>query len=119
MTDLRELPDFVPDFGTRIDRTVYRGVEHEHAYYDPPYTGVHLCGEGAFEASATAWRMDLDEPRARQLWESMREVAECGKDEADFVADLCVDGDVVADFYTNRQLWSAALRARHTHSGTN
>lgn len=103
--------ELLPNYGTRVCTTKHRGRIHEHAYYDTPTNGIHLCGQGAFEASATAARYPMSAPEARRLFAIAKGVAECTKDEGDFVADLFVAGDVEEDFWTNRQLWPLAIKA--------
>lgn len=103
--------DFVPAYATRVCVTLWRGRQHEHAYYDPPSNGVHLCASGAFGAAATAARYPMSARQARALFKLARQVAECGSEEGDFVADLFIAGDVEDDFWTNRQLWPLAIAA--------
>jgi hypothetical protein len=107
--------DLIDGYATRVEVTHWRGKPHEHAYYDPPENGIHLCAQGAFEASATAARYPMGAKRARDLFVIAKAVAECGPDEGDFVADLCVSGDIIDDFWTNRQIWPQAIAAWNLH----
>jgi hypothetical protein len=95
----------ITNYATRRD---YSG-KREHAYYDPPENGIHLCGSDIHDAAATAAVYPMSAKVARDLFAVAKEAAECGKEEADFVVDLFVNGDVVEDFWTNRQLWPRAI----------
>lgn len=116
--------DLIPNYATRTCTTRWRGRTFEHAFYDPPENGIHLCAVGAFEAAASAAIYPMPAKQAREFWEMARDVAACERDECDFVVDLCVGGQIDEDFLTNRQLWprainawNAALRARMEAGG--
>jgi hypothetical protein len=80
--------------------------------YDPPENGVHLCGQtDDGEQPTTVAAYPARRSDAAALWAVAKEVAECGRDEADFVVDLFVGGDVESDFWSNRQLWPRAISA--------
>jgi len=98
---------FVPAYATRTMTT----NGEEHAYYNPPINGIHLCGQGIDDSAATAAAYPMSADRAQQLFATARDVAECAEDEGDFIADLFIGGDIVDDFWTNRQLWPLALTA--------
>lgn len=104
--------ELIADYATRRDYTTSptTGV-HEHAFYDPPTNGIHLCGCDMNDAAASAAIYAMPAKRARDLFSLAQSVAECGKDEGDFVVDLCIAGDMEDDFWTNRQLWPLAVAA--------
>lgn len=87
---------------------VYTNVSN----YDPlDGWGVHLCGhtdDGEQPTTVANYPMGKGAPR---LWQLARDVAECGKDEADFIVDLVTPGGIVDDFWSNRQLWPRAIEA--------
>jgi hypothetical protein len=73
-------------------------------FYDPIDNGVHICGisytrrqDGEFQTIAN---FPSDNPR--ELFENLREIA-VPHEEADLVVDLCIDGDIAADFSIRRQ----------------
>jgi hypothetical protein len=85
-------------------------VSDQVSNYDPPATGVHLCGvTDDDQQPTTVATYCAPADKARDLWRAARAVAECSKDEADFVVDLFVDDQVEDDFWSNRQLWPRAI----------
>lgn len=79
-------------------------------HYDPCVIGLHLCGDASGQPYTAANVPARTHEQARAMFEAARSVAECSKDEADFLCDLnlgSVRGGVehVDDFWTNRQLW--------------
>lgn len=83
--------------------------------YETPDNGIHLCGQhddGQQPTTVATYEMSGDE--AAYAFQLAKEVAECGKDEADFVVDLCVDSSIIDDFWSNRQIWPLAIRAWNT-----
>lgn len=83
--------------------------------YDTPENGVRLCGQtddGKQPTTVAAYSM---RPAIAELnWRLAREVAMCGREEADFVVDLCIAGSIEDDFWSNRQLWPRAIEAWNT-----
>lgn len=93
------------------------------AYYELPTTcGLHLCGaavhpedEKNFEQAFTAASLIIAEDQARILFAIARKAGHCSKVEQDYVFDLVIDGDVEADFFTNRQLMQPIRAAIAEH----
>lgn len=104
--------DYIEDAATkRIDIKSPSGkVWTGNSNYDPPENGIHLCGQtddGEQPTTVAAY------PMAGQIAAFLmaKEVAECGKNEHDFVVDLMINGSIEEDFYSNRQLWPRAIEA--------
>lgn len=82
--------------------------------YDPPRNGIHLCGQtDDGEQPTTVARYPMPADTARRLFALAREAAATASEEEgeDFIVDLCIDGDIVDDFTTTRQLWPRAIAA--------
>jgi hypothetical protein len=80
--------------------------------YDPPRNGIHLCGQtDDGEQPTTVARYPMGWREAARLFDIAREVASCESGSESFIVDLCINGDVVDDFSTNRQLWPRAIAA--------
>lgn len=109
--------DYVDDAATkRVDiRSPGGRLWTGNSNYEPPASGVHLCGQtddGKQPTTVAVYPMQAGE--ARRFWQTAREVAMCGRDEADFVVDLCVADSIDDDFWSNRQIWPRAIEAWNT-----
>lgn len=111
--------DYVEDAATsrrsihRPDGTLFTD---QASNYDTPVDGIHLCGQtddGVQPTTVAVYHMPRAETRA--YWHLAKEVAECPKDEADFVVDLCIDDSIEDDFWSNRQIWPRAIEAWNLH----
>lgn len=117
-TDLNNLAerawalDYIDDAATA--RVTYRwnGREYpDNSNYYLPDSGIHLCGQtDDGEQPTSVARYEMPDTLARKNFE-LAKVAECSRDEADFLVDLCVNDGVIADFWSNRQLWPRAIDA--------
>lgn len=104
--------DLIADYATlRAYSRSPSGKIYEHAYYDPPHNGIHLCGADMNDAAATTACYPMPKEQARRAFELAKAEAECDREVGDFVVDLFIDGDVEGDFHTNRQLWPRAIKA--------
>lgn len=104
--------DYIEDAATKRVNYLRRGKTYEASNYDTPENGIHLCGQHVNETEPTtvaAYRLSSD--LAVRLFDVARDIACVEKDAGDFVVDLCLDGDIVDDFYSNRQLWPLAIAA--------
>lgn len=78
--------------------------------YEPPDNGIHLCGvtdDGLQPTTVAVYRASAN--RALIMFELAKAVAECSREEADFIVDLCRHGSIDLDFHTNRQIWPRAI----------
>jgi hypothetical protein len=107
--------DYIEDAAT-ARRSIYRRdgslFTNKASNYDPPANGVHLCGVTDDEGQPTTmavYRMAASE--ACEAFEAAKAVAECDKDAADFVVDLCIADSIENDFWSNRQVWPRAIEA--------
>lgn len=107
--------DYIEDAAT-TRRSIYRSdgtlACDKSSNYDPPDNGVHLCGvtdDGEQPTTVASYPMHRE--RARVLWLAAKMAAECGREEADFVVDLCIDDSINEDFWSNRQFWPRAIEA--------
>jgi hypothetical protein len=107
--------DYIEDAAT-VRRSIHRPdgtlFTDKASNYDPPANGIHLCGQtddGKQPTTVAVYIMPAGQ--AWDYWTLAKEVAECGKDEADFIVDLCMDDSIEGDFWSNRQLWPRAIEA--------
>jgi hypothetical protein len=107
--------DYIEDAATRREAIRFRDgriCDPCASNYDPPWTGVHLCGQtddGIQPTTVAAYAMRAAE--VGRLFVAAKSAAECVKGEHDFIVDLCIGGDIIEDFYSNRQLWPRAIDA--------
>lgn len=107
--------DFIEDAATQ--RVDVRGTDGRlwtgNSNYAPlARSGIHLCGQtddGEQPTTIANYPM-RDRAEAERAWQLAR-VAECPFEEADFIVDIVVDGDVPDGFPSNRQLWPRAIEA--------
>lgn len=107
--------NYIENAATKRRVVMYRGkiADPNASNYDPPATGVHLCGQtDDGEQPTTVAAYPMPARMARELWAVAREVAACPEGEEDFVVDLMVGGlSGPEDFFSNRQLWPRAIGA--------
>lgn len=87
--------DYVDDAATkRVDiRSPAGRLWTGCSNYETPQNGVHLCGEtDDGEQPTTVAVYPMPRGSVEPNWRRAREVAMCGRDEADFVVDLFLDG---------------------------
>lgn len=78
--------------------------------YDPPHTGIHLCGQtDDNEQPTTVASYSLPPAQAHIFYERARAAAQCEPEEADFMVDLFIRGSSATEFCSNRQLWPRAI----------
>jgi hypothetical protein len=77
--------------------------------YHPSKTGIHVCGFDALDSPITVLNFALEESIAIKKFEAIKEEFDSG-DDGDLILDLCVENDLVDNFWIRRQSLDAIRR---------
>lgn len=86
--------------------------------YHPPSNGIHVCGTDAAEQNfVTVLVLPAPAPFARRVFDLAKAELASTQERGDLVCDLCIGGDLVDDFWIDRQMLAPLETLFHKERG--